>query len=133
MADETPITKPEAPEAQGAEYTRGGNIYRPNVDIVEREDELLVLADIPGTAGDLIDIDFEDGNLTIHARVPPRQQSGAEYLLREYGVGDYLRTFRVSEKIDASRISAEYGDGVLTLHLPKAEALRPRKISVRAE
>ncbi|MCL4190433.1 MAG: hypothetical protein KJZ87_01710, partial [Thermoguttaceae bacterium] len=60
MADETPTTKPEAPEAQGAEFTRGGNIYRPNVDIVEREDELLVLADIPGTAGDLIDIDFED-------------------------------------------------------------------------
>jgi HSP20 family molecular chaperone IbpA len=132
MAEETPISKPAAPEAQGTEYTRGGTVYRPHVDIVERDDELLVLADMPGTAGDLIDIDFEGGELTIHARVPPRQPAGGEYLLREYGVGDYLRTFRVSEKIDAGKISAEYADGVLTLHLPKAEALRPRKISVRA-
>jgi HSP20 family protein len=51
-------------------------------------------------------------------------------LLREYGIGDYRRTFRVSEQIDASRISAQYRHGVLTLRLPKAERARPRKIKV---
>ena len=51
-------------------------------------------------------------------------------LLREYGVGDYYRSFQVSEAIDAGKISAEYADGVLTLHLPKAEAVKPRKIAV---
>ncbi len=54
------------------------------------------------------------------------------YLLREYGVGDFYRTFRVSEQIDASRIEAEYADGVLKLHLPKVEAVKPRKITVKA-
>jgi HSP20 family molecular chaperone IbpA len=53
-------------------------------------------------------------------------------LLHEYGVGDFYRTFRVSQQVDASRITAEYENGVLTLHLPKAEAARPRKIEVQA-
>jgi HSP20 family protein len=54
----------------------------------------------------------------------------ADFLLREYGVGDNCRTFRISEQIDPSRISAELPDGVPTLHLPKAETAKPRKIKV---
>jgi HSP20 family protein len=46
-------------------------------------------------------------------------------------VGGYYRTFQVSESVDASKISAEYADGVLKLHLPKSEAVKPRKISVK--
>jgi HSP20 family protein len=53
-------------------------------------------------------------------------------LLQEYGVGDFYRTFKVSEQIDSTRISAEYHDGVLTIHLPKVEAAKPRKISVQS-
>lgn len=130
MANPTMVKAP-AETGPGAEQTRSGYYYRPNVDILEKPDELVVLADVPGTSPEGIDIDFDNGELTIHARVPPRNQD-AEFLLREYGVGDYYRTFRVSEAIDASRITAEYADGVLTLHLPKAEALKPRKIPVRA-
>jgi HSP20 family protein len=52
-------------------------------------------------------------------------------LLREYGVGDFRRAFRVGNQIDATRISADFADGVLRLHLPKIEAAKPRKISVQ--
>jgi HSP20 family protein len=117
-------------ESSAAEHTRNGRFYRPNVDILERPDELLVLADVPGAKGDQIDIDFEKGTLTLHATVPERQNEGQRYLVHEYGVGNYYRTFNVSEAIDASRITAEYAEGVLTLHLPKAASIKPRKISV---
>ncbi len=140
MDNETTITKPTAEEAAAAERTRCGCCFRPNVNILERGDELLVLADVPGATSDSIDINFEDGTLEIRAEVPPRHHKtatggrveGEEFLLHEYGVGDYYRTFQVSEAIDAGKISADYANGVLTLHLPKAEALKPRKIAVNA-
>ena len=133
MADEETITKPTADAPDAAEHTRSGCCYRPSVDILEQADELVVVADVPGTKEDDIDVDFEDGTLTIHAKVKPRQEAGLEYLVREYGVGDYYRTFRIGEAIDSAKITAEYSEGVLTLHLPKAEAARPRKISVNAQ
>ncbi len=131
MASETPIAKAPADGVTQAEQTRAGLYYRPNVDILEQGDELLVLADMPGASPGGIDIHFEDGTLTIHAKVEPRHPD-ADFLLREYGVGDYWRTFRVAETIDASKISAELADGVLTLHLPKAESAKPRKITVKS-
>lgn len=132
-SDRNPAShKPPAEELSSAERTRSGTCYRPNVDILERAEELVVLADIPGASADDVDVNFEDGTLSIYARVEPRQPAETEYLVREYGVGDYYRTFRVSEAIDASKIAAEFADGVLTLHLPKAEAAKPRKIAVKS-
>jgi HSP20 family molecular chaperone IbpA len=106
--------------------------YGPVVDIVEQPTELVILADMPGTAADKIDIRFEDRSLIIHARVEPRQDaSTSHYLLHEYGVGDFHRVFQVSEDVDHRRIRAEYRDGVLAVHLPKAESVLPRRIEVQ--
>ncbi len=133
MNHENQNIKTAVEESAAAERTRSGGCYRPDVDILEKGDELLVLADVPGARGDAIDVHFEDGMLEIHAPVEPRRNDGETCLLRQYGVGDYYRSFRISEAIDAGKISAEYADGVLTLHLPKAEALKPRKIAVAAK
>ncbi|MBN2581357.1 MAG: Hsp20/alpha crystallin family protein [Pirellulales bacterium] len=130
MTDET--TTIPAGGVAAAEHTRSGQCYRPQVDILEQGDELLLRADVPGTSADQIDVKFEDGALTLHAVVTPRTPANGRYLLREYGVGDFYRTFQVSEVIDAGKISAECRDGVLTLHLPKAEAVKPRKIAVKS-
>lgn len=130
----TEITnKPEQTEVVQAEHTRPGRQYRPNVDIVEYPHELIVLADMPGVTSDGIDINFENGTLTIHGKVQSHEREGATPLSREYGVGDFYRTFRVSEKVDSAKISAEFANGVLTLHLPKVEAVKPRKISVEVK
>lgn len=119
--------------APAAERTRSDQYYRPSVDIVEDANELRILADMPGVNVESLDIDFEDGALTIHGRVPNRRGEQVKYLLEEYGIGDFYRMFQIGETIDASKISAEYSDGVLTVHLPKVEAVKPRKISVNAK
>lgn len=131
MSDDT-LEKTEATEVTRTEPTRSGRRYRPTVDIIERANELTLLADVPGVSGDGIDINFEKGTLTIHGKVPPRSYEDGEMLLQDYGVGDFYRTFQVSETIDATGITAECANGVLTVHLPKVEAAKPRKITAKA-
>jgi HSP20 family protein len=113
-----------------SELTRGAPAYRPDVDILEQGDELLLRADVPGARADAIDVRYENGTLTLHARVEPRQDEATTWLLREYGTGDWHRSFELAETIDATGIRAEYADGVLTLHLPRVESARPRRIPV---
>lgn len=119
-------------ETQTAPHACSGRWYRPLVDLQEQNGELVLVADMPGAAADQIDIDFEDGLLTIEGRAATRHSQDTKFLLREYGVGDYRRQFRLSEAIDPQGIHAEYRDGVLTVHLPRAEATKPRKIAVKA-
>ncbi|MCG8407427.1 MAG: Hsp20/alpha crystallin family protein [Phycisphaerales bacterium] len=110
-----------------------GQTYLPKVDILEKPDELLLIADVPGATADGIDVELEHGTLTIHAHVGACcVKPESSYLLREYGRGDYHRSFKISEHIDTDKMSAEVSNGVLTLHLPKAEALKPRKITVKS-
>ena len=132
MSTETPVQAPGSQEHQNVEMTRTGRVYRPLVDIIENRDGLTILADMPGTSPEDIDIKFEGGSLTILGRVKPRQPEDRTYLLREYGIGDFQRVFQISESIDVSKIRAEYVDGVLKLHLPKVESAKPRKIQVQA-
>jgi HSP20 family molecular chaperone IbpA len=103
---------------------------RPRVDVFENEHELLVVADVPGAAKDSIDVRFEGGELRLEARrgAGPEGQALAE----EYRVADYRRAFAMPEGIDSEKIAAELSNGVLTVHLPKSSAKRPRRIDVRA-
>jgi HSP20 family molecular chaperone IbpA len=108
-----------------------GKCYAPAADVFETAHELTLLADVPGATTDQIDVRFEDGELRIHAPVGPRRKDNPSYLLEEYGVGDYYRSFRLGQEIDASKIEASLRDGVLRLHIPKAEEARPRRIEVK--
>jgi HSP20 family protein len=128
MTTETSVARPE----QQTERTGSIQFYRPYVNIGERADELVISAEMPGATAENIDVHFEDGQLNIHARVAPRAAEGQRFLLQEYGVGDFYRTFRVGEQVDPTRIAAEYRNGVLTLRLPKVEAAKPRKITVQS-
>jgi HSP20 family protein len=125
------IERPTTAPVTRAEHTRGVRHYQPAVDILESAHELTVLADMPGVAPGDVAVNFENAALTIHGKVKPRQGEQTEYMLREYGIGDFYRTFQVSETIDAAKITAEFTNGVLTLHLPKVEAVKPRKIAVK--
>ena len=132
MALDTNIEKRKEGTVVPVERTRNTPTYIPVVDIIEKRDELMLLADVAGAKAENIDINYDKGLLTIQARVEPRQNlEKTEYLLQEYGVGDFSRTFEVGEGIDPNKIVAEVKDGLLTLHLPKSEAFKPRKITVK--
>lgn len=130
--NETANLEKRSTTAEGPEQTRSGRTYVPAVDIIEKDDELLLLADVPGAKAEGINIDYERGQLTIAAHVEPRQSPRNVYTLQEYGVGDFVRSFQIGESVDASNIRAEVSRGVLTLHLPKAEKAKTRKIAVKA-
>ena len=116
------------PPAQGEE-TRTVTVTPP-VDVLETDHELIVRADMPGVGREDVDIRFENGELTVHGRRADRHPDKARALW-EYEVTNFARTFRVAEHIAADKIEAELSNGVLTLKLPKVEAVKPRRIAVK--
>lgn len=105
--------------------------YTPRVDLVETNEAFVLYADVPGVKPEDLDIRFENGELTLHARCAPTP-APRKVLAAEYGVGDYYRAFSLGQQVDGEKASAELKQGVLTLRLPKAEAIKPRKIAVQA-
>ena len=114
-----------------AEQTRTGPVFSPVVDIFETDAAIMLLADMPGVRGDLVDIDVREGQLKITGDIEAPEADTERPLLREYESGQFQRAFSISDKIDVGGITASMKDGVLHLVLPKAEKLRPRKIEVR--
>jgi len=101
----------------------------PAVDISENKDEYVLQADMPGVNKHGLELLLEASELTIVGRRQPGPAEG-EVLHRESVQHDYRRTFLLDPVIETSRISAQIDQGVLTLRLPKAEAVKPRKIRV---
>ena len=124
------MTPAQKQELAGAETTRPGRVFEPNVDIFETDAAITVLADMPGVEAGGLDIDLRDNLLTITGTVKPVEDEGEHVLLHEYETGSFYRQFRLSNAVDQNRIDAALRDGVLRLTLPKAEAHRPRKIEI---
>lgn len=102
----------------------------PPVDIYEDDQGLVVLADLPGVAPDALDIRVERGVLTIQGRA--QHTTGGEGVYREFELAGFYRQFQLPDEIDSTKIDAGLKDGVLTVHLPRAEPAQPRRIQVRA-
>lgn len=119
----------EALEMQQPEPTFEGHYFSFSADIVESDEAVTVLADMPGVSADKLDIDLRDNVLTIMGRVDEMDKVWKS-IHSEYQVGGYMRKFTLGSHIDQEQINAKIKDGVLTLVLPKADRLRPRKIQV---
>ncbi len=130
MAQTNTLAKKESGEIAKPEPTRSGLYFTPLVDIYETADEVVLLCDMPGANPADVDVQFENGELTLYGKVAPRPAPG-ESLVEQYGVGDFYRTFAIAPEIDSDKISAGYRDGVLTVHLPKQEKVKPKRIAVK--
>ncbi len=110
----------------------------PFVDVFENANEIVLWADVPGATRESVVVHVDKGQLTLSARradAAPKTAGGegkAAALEIEQRPYDYQRLFTVPTGIDASKIEAELSAGVLKVRLPKSEALRPRRIEVKA-
>lgn len=132
MATEVQVRKEEAQELDGAERTRTHRVFIPKVDIYETGEAVILLADMPGVNEDSVDITLEKNILSIKGYVNLEGEEGYGLAYNEYTVGDYERTFALSDEVDRNEIEAAMKDGVLQLTLPKAEMAKTRKIAVKA-
>ena len=104
----------------------------PAMDVKERDNEYVIHAELPGVKKEDIDVTIENGVLTIsgEARSESEEKEGERVVRSERRYGKYVRTMRVGSQIDEKHIKAKYKDGILELTLPKAEEIKPKKISV---
>jgi HSP20 family protein len=131
MSDKQELQVREKKELK-EEATREGPHFTPDVDIYETEQALVVLADVPGSTSEAIELDLRDSQLSLSARVQPLDKRWKPIYL-EYEVGDYSRLFRLGQMFDEAKISAQVKDGVLLVRVPKAQKALPRKIQVSME
>lgn len=106
-------------------------VFVPQVDIVESEDRIVLVADLPGVDQDHLDITLEKNVLTLKGTVAPYAPEGYQLAYSEYAVGNFERAFTVSNDIDRQGIEAVVKDGVLTLTLSKAKHAVVQKIAVK--
>jgi HSP20 family protein len=112
------------------EATRTLEQYQtPAIDIFETDEGLTLIADVPGLAKDDLEINFDQGVLTLEGKAS--HVPSGERLFREFSVTGYYRQFRIPESIDPDKTEAELKDGVLTLRLHKSEAAKPKRIEVK--
>lgn len=104
----------------------------PRVDVYETNDAFVVTADVPGAAEGAVDITLEKDRLTIEAPIDQPRRDEHRLRLAESSAGGYMRNFALPDGIDRERIAANVKDGILSLTLPKSDAVRPRKITVQA-
>ncbi len=113
------------------ETTIPARMFVPAADIFEGENDLTVILEMPGVEKSNVDIHVEDGVLNVEGRLDLIKYQGLQPLYTEYNIGHYSRSFRLSNKIDQTKIAAEMKDGVLSLKLPKVEEAKPRTIQVK--
>lgn len=102
--------------------------YQPSTDVRETETHIVIQFDMPGVDTDNVDLTVEKGTLTVTGKADPEQQGTAIY--RETHIGDYQRTFTLSEDVDTEQISAEMKAGVLTVQVAKAEKAKPKRVEI---
>ena len=109
-----------------------GNAWAPNFDVLDQEDRVVVVAEVPGIDASAIELSFQDDRLTIkgHRESPWSEEVTKKLLRRERRYGAFSRTVEVPSGTDPDRITATVRNGVMTVTLPKVEQARGKTIKI---
>ena len=124
--------KKEMQSQKNIERIRSGKVFVPPVDIIETDEKITLMADMPGVDQQSINITLEQDKLMIQGNVEVDIPEDFSSFTHEYEIGDYERSFTLNEQIDREKIEATLKDGVLEVNLPKAEPAKPKKITIKA-
>jgi HSP20 family protein len=102
----------------------------PEADVVETKDEFVLTVEMPGVSKEGLELTLESNVLTIVGRRSDGVGERLQPLFRESKPRDFRRVFELAPSIEVGKVEAEISQGVLTVHLPKAEKVKPRKIAV---
>ncbi len=103
----------------------------PPVDIIENDEAIMVKAELPGIKKDDIQLKIHDGILTISGQKKSENNNEKEKIYRnERMYGPFCRSFSLPTTVDAGKIKASYKNGILTVNLPKVEAVKPKEIPI---
>ncbi|HEX8751357.1 MAG TPA: Hsp20/alpha crystallin family protein [Nitrospira sp.] len=106
--------------------------WMPTVDISETEGEYLIKAELPEVRKEDVKVTVENGVLTLQGeRRQEKDEKGKRFHRVERSYGSFVRSFSLPESVDEGAVKAEYKDGVLNLHLPKTERVKPKAIDVK--
>jgi HSP20 family protein len=124
-----PIEPAAAPEPVQGERV----LFTPPIDIYESDEGLVLIADLPGVSVKSLELQVQNNKLTLLGRVSSDTPANARLLHKEYEVGDFLRSFILSENVDHERVTARLNNGVLEVVLPHAAKSAPRRIQVNTD
>ena len=118
------------PYAQRTEDSFGA--WAPPVDIFERQDQLVIRAEVPGIHKEDMDVRIENGVLTLHGeRKEEKETKEINVHLMERVYGSFTRSFSLPTTVDPTKVSAIYRDGVLEVTVPKVETAKPKKVEIK--
>ena len=108
--------------------------WAPSIDMVDKKDEIVVKADLPGIEEKDIELTVQDGALVIRGeRKTEKEEKKEDYYYAERSYGAFLRSLPLPANVDAERVKASFRKGVLEVHLPKAMEAKGRKVEIKAE
>jgi HSP20 family protein len=119
-----------SPRTEGREGA-SPRMWAPLVDITESEDEVTVTLDVPGVDRDGIDVQLTGESLVVRGERKLERREGTRSIHLERPQGAFSRSFTIGVPVQPERVTASYRDGVLTITLPKAEAVKPRKVQIQ--
>jgi HSP20 family protein len=128
----TQFEKQPAEEPAVSERTKNTKIFTPKVDIYETPETMVLIADVPGADENSVEVILDKNVLKIQGTVAQVEPQEHRLYYAEYDVGDYQRTFTLSEDVDRDKIEASVKNGVLRVVLHKAAPVKAKKIAIKA-
>ena len=120
---------PNFQEEVGVSFNQGAY---PKVNVYEYDDKIGIVAEIPGLKKDQLNIEVEDGVLTISGdKHGITEEDGAKILRRELKSSSFKRSFQLGELLDGEKVKANFNDGILSISIPKTEPEKPKKTFVK--